>query len=63
MELQCCSRCRGNWLPEWEWAKMAMRTPALTERPQPHDPNGESPVEGGHERISPATGRSCSFAL
>jgi hypothetical protein len=26
MEFQCYGRCRRNWLPEWEWANMAMRS-------------------------------------
>jgi hypothetical protein len=25
MEFQCGGRCRRNWLPEWEWANLAMR--------------------------------------
>jgi len=27
MEYQCHGRCGRNWLPEWEWVNMAMRSP------------------------------------
>ena len=30
MEFQCCGRCRRNWLPEWEWANIAIRRTEAT---------------------------------
>ena len=26
VEFQCFGRCCRNWLPEWEWANLKMRT-------------------------------------